>query len=130
MHSQVASGLHHIHSSGFVHRDVKPHNILIQRTGAVSSFGPSPHLPMSWAHEQQGPNASTAARGRGGNAEVELLRQPPHSQLSQTASSTSSSAGGYGPESKGEGQWRAEDVQVRLCMWPPDLPCMGSAHVV
>lgn len=40
----IASGLHHLHTKGYVHRDLKPSNCLLQRDGArtrvlISDFG-------------------------------------------------------------------------------------------
>ena len=43
----IASGLHHLHSNGFIHRDLKPQNCLLNDTGVpgtelrvlVSDFG-------------------------------------------------------------------------------------------
>jgi serine/threonine protein kinase len=32
---QAALGLHHAHEQGLVHRDIKPHNLLLSRTGVV-----------------------------------------------------------------------------------------------
>lgn len=34
---QIAAGLHHIHSSGYFHRDMKPENILVATSGLLQS---------------------------------------------------------------------------------------------
>jgi meiosis induction protein kinase IME2/SME1 len=38
---QVAAGLHHVHSSGYFHRDMKPENILVTTTGLFNYPSPS-----------------------------------------------------------------------------------------
>lgn len=45
IYSQVVKGLHHIHQSGFFHRDMKPENLLVTTTGLVDYPTTSPIAP-------------------------------------------------------------------------------------
>lgn len=40
---QILLGLHHVHSHGFFHRDMKPENLLITTTG-LASYPPTSHI--------------------------------------------------------------------------------------
>ncbi|KAH7883578.1 Pkinase-domain-containing protein [Phlebopus sp. FC_14] len=42
---QIVSGLHHIHSSGYFHRDMKPENVLVTTTGLFEYRSLSPIAP-------------------------------------------------------------------------------------
>lgn len=42
---QIVSGLHHIHSSGYFHRDMKPENVLVTTTGLFDYVPLSPIAP-------------------------------------------------------------------------------------
>ena len=44
--SEIVAGLHDLHQLGFVHRDVKPENVLISRTGHIKlvDFGSAARL--------------------------------------------------------------------------------------
>ena len=44
--SEIAAGLHDLHTLGFVHRDVKPENVLITRSGHIKlvDFGSAARL--------------------------------------------------------------------------------------
>ncbi|KAH7930957.1 Pkinase-domain-containing protein [Leucogyrophana mollusca] len=42
---QIVSGLHHIHSSGYFHRDMKPENVLVTTTGLFEYRSLSPLAP-------------------------------------------------------------------------------------
>ncbi|KAG2072648.1 Pkinase-domain-containing protein [Suillus decipiens] len=42
---QIVSGLHHIHSSGYFHRDMKPENVLVTTTGLFEYRSLSPVAP-------------------------------------------------------------------------------------
>ncbi|TBU48313.1 Pkinase-domain-containing protein [Dichomitus squalens] len=42
---QVVEGLHHIHESGYFHRDMKPENLLVTTTGLYDYRPVSPHAP-------------------------------------------------------------------------------------
>ncbi|KAJ7225522.1 kinase-like domain-containing protein [Mycena pura] len=42
---QMVSGLEHIHSSGYFHRDMKPENVLVTTTGLHDYASVSPHVP-------------------------------------------------------------------------------------
>ena len=44
--SEIAAGLHDLHQLGFVHRDVKPENVLITRSGHIKlvDFGSAARL--------------------------------------------------------------------------------------
>lgn len=45
IYAQVVKGLHHIHQSGFFHRDMKPENLLVTTTGLVDYPTISPIAP-------------------------------------------------------------------------------------
>ncbi len=57
--ARVARALHHAHTQGFVHRDVKPENILLPRCGGprITDFGLAIHDDLQWGH--QGERAGT-----------------------------------------------------------------------
>ncbi len=44
--AEIAAGLHDLHRLGFVHRDVKPENVLIARSGHIKlvDFGSAARL--------------------------------------------------------------------------------------
>ncbi|KIJ45582.1 hypothetical protein M422DRAFT_166679 [Sphaerobolus stellatus SS14] len=42
IYSQVVNGLHHIHESGYFHRDMKPENLLVTTTGLADYIPTSP----------------------------------------------------------------------------------------
>lgn len=42
---QIVSGLHHIHNSGYFHRDMKPENVLVTTTGLFDYVSLSPIAP-------------------------------------------------------------------------------------
>ncbi|KZT30586.1 kinase-like protein [Neolentinus lepideus HHB14362 ss-1] len=44
---QVISGLHHIHASGYFHRDMKPENLLVTTTGLYDYTPVSPIAPLN-----------------------------------------------------------------------------------
>jgi serine/threonine protein kinase len=44
---QVVAGLHHIHSSGYFHRDMKPENVLVTTTGLFDYPSISPLAPQN-----------------------------------------------------------------------------------
>lgn len=47
--AEIAAGLHDLHNLGFVHRDVKPENVLIARSGHIKlvDFGSAARLDNS-----------------------------------------------------------------------------------
>lgn len=49
---QIVQGLHHIHASGYFHRDMKPENILVTTTGHLSYRNLSPLAPPDAPPEQ------------------------------------------------------------------------------
>ncbi|KAI9512554.1 Pkinase-domain-containing protein [Russula earlei] len=49
---QIAQGLHHVHASGYFHRDMKPENILVTTTGYHSYPNLSPTAPPDAPPEQ------------------------------------------------------------------------------
>jgi len=49
---QIVQGLHHIHASGYFHRDMKPENILVTTTGHHSYPNSSPIAPPDAPPEQ------------------------------------------------------------------------------
>ncbi|KAK5166948.1 putative serine/threonine-protein kinase iks1 [Saxophila tyrrhenica] len=70
----ITSGLHHLHSRGYIHRDLKPSNCLIQRDGArlfvlISDFG-----EVQAAGAKRG---STGATGTISYCAPEVLQQNP-----------------------------------------------------
>ena len=56
---QAACGLHHAHEHGLIHRDVKPSNLMLSRTGAVKI------LDLGLARLQASPKTSQATTGVG-----------------------------------------------------------------
>lgn len=49
---QIVSGLHHIHSSGYFHRDMKPENVLVTTTGLFEYRTISPIAPLNTPTEK------------------------------------------------------------------------------
>ena len=49
---QILAGLHHIHQSGYFHRDMKPENLLITTTGLADYPASSLYAPSSAAPEK------------------------------------------------------------------------------
>lgn len=45
IYCQVVNGLHHIHDSGYFHRDMKPENLLVTTTGLTDYQPTSPNAP-------------------------------------------------------------------------------------
>lgn len=52
IYSQVVNGLHHIHESGYFHRDMKPENLLVTTTGLADYPPTSPIAPPGAAPEK------------------------------------------------------------------------------
>ena len=49
---QIVQGLHHVHTSGYIHRDMKPENILVTTTGHHLYPDLSPIAPLNAPPEQ------------------------------------------------------------------------------
>jgi hypothetical protein len=128
----ITSGLHYLHSNGYIHRDLKPENCLLHKTGTqmrvlVSDFG-----------EMQGVNAERKSTGNTGK---QLLRCVISAITSQHIFPFSANFGMYrhhfllrtrSPQTPTRWQPRRFHLEVRYLLIradrPPDVPRQATLH--
>ena len=122
--ADVASGLAHAHERGIVHRDIKPHNILLDERGSpkLADFGIARALDGTTSHNRPGAYLGTAAY----SSPEQLCgeRVTPKSDIYSLGATLSHAAAGEPPFSG-----NSLEVANQHISEPPPPPRESGAHI-